>query len=84
MGIPPAARRTGFQTYTNMLYAYSLKRVADLLVGISRPAFAAEYQARASAVVKALQAHCFNGHYFTGGLAMAVDSDQDLSQHTQI
>jgi hypothetical protein len=84
MGIPPAAQRPGFQTYTNMLYAYSLKRVADLLVGIGRPALAAEYQARASAVVKAFRAHCFNGHFFTDCLAMTANLDKDLNQHTQI
>jgi hypothetical protein len=84
MGIPPAAGRTGVLSYTNMLYAYTLKRAANLLVATSRAALATEYSSRAEEIVHAIKTHCFDGRFFTDGLAIVSDTDKDLSQHSQV
>jgi hypothetical protein len=84
MGIPPAAEGTGYQTYTNSLYAYSLKLCAGLLNKIGRPALASEYKSRAAAVVQAIKMHCFNGKCFTDGLASMKGTYNDLSQTNQV
>ncbi|KAG4433501.1 hypothetical protein IFR05_011010 [Cadophora sp. M221] len=84
MGIPPAAERTGYQSYTNMLYAYTLKRAADFLEGVGRPTLAGEYRSRAAATVQAITKHCFNGSFFTDGLASVADPSRDLSQNGQV
>ena len=84
MGIPPAATRTGFCTYTSMLYAYTLQRMAMVLAGIQRAALAAEYKARADSLVQAIQKQCFDGHFFTDGLAAAAILSKDYSEHSQI
>ncbi|KFY74085.1 hypothetical protein V499_05867 [Pseudogymnoascus sp. VKM F-103] len=54
-GIPPAGERTRYLSFTNMLYAYTLKRAAKLLGGIGRPALASEYLSRADSIVEAIQ-----------------------------
>ncbi|KAL6409172.1 Bacterial alpha-L-rhamnosidase [Ilyonectria robusta] len=82
-GIPPAARRTGFQTFTNSLYAYTLKRLAAMLSDIGREDLAGTYNTRADAIVRAIRDHCFDGHYFTDGLAKQAEST-DYSQHNQV
>ncbi|KAH7147128.1 Six-hairpin glycosidase-like protein [Dactylonectria estremocensis] len=82
-GIPPAARRTGFQTFTNSLYAYTLKRLAAMLSDIGRENVAGEYNVRADAIVRAIRDHCFDGHYFTDGLARGAEPT-DYSQHNQV
>ncbi|KAH6706412.1 Six-hairpin glycosidase-like protein [Leptodontidium sp. MPI-SDFR-AT-0119] len=84
MGIPPAAERTRYQSYTNMLYAYTLKRAADLVEGVGRPALAGEYRSRAEATVQTVTKHCFNGNFFTDGLASTANPSQDLSQNGQV
>ncbi|KAK0100776.1 hypothetical protein ONS95_007225 [Cadophora gregata] len=84
MGIPPAAERTGYQSYTNMLYAYTLDRMSDLLEGVERPALAGEYKSRATATVQAIKKHCPNGNFYTDGLASTADPNQDLSQNSQV
>lgn len=83
-GIPPAGERTGYLSFTNMLYAYTLKRVANLLGGIGRPALASEYLSRADSIVEAIQKHCFDGNIFTDGLASVSKPDEDMSQHSQV
>ncbi|KGO46272.1 Bacterial alpha-L-rhamnosidase [Penicillium expansum] len=84
LGIPPAAVRTGFASFTNMLYAYTLKRISEVLLSVGRPGVAEEYQLRADATLLALKVHCFDGHFFTDGLASDADCDNDYSQHGQV
>ncbi|KAL3442861.1 Six-hairpin glycosidase [Aspergillus insuetus] len=84
MGIPPAAERTGFQSYTSMLYAYTLAATCPLLAAIGRPGMAEEYQIRANAIKGALVAHCFDGRFFTDGLVANADPGADYSQHAQV
>ncbi|KAL5343417.1 Six-hairpin glycosidase-like protein [Aspergillus crustosus] len=84
LGIPPAAERTGFQSYTNMLYAYTLKALGPLLTAIGRSSLAQEYQTRADTINAELLAHCFDGKFFTGGLVSTADQDADYSQNSQV
>lgn len=84
LGIPPAAERTGFSSYTNMLYAYTLKRISEVLVSVDRPGVAGEYQLRADATRLAVKAHCFDGRFFTDGIASEATCDNDYSQHGQV
>ncbi|KAK9482905.1 Six-hairpin glycosidase [Lipomyces starkeyi] len=82
-GIPPAARRTGFQTFTNSLYAYTLKRLAAMLSDIGRENLAGAYNSQADTIVRAIRDHCFDGRYFTDGLAGQAEPT-DYSQHNQV
>ena len=84
MGIPPAGERTGFLSYTSMLYAYALRASAKLVRSIGRQGMAEEYDWRSKLLVEAVQTHCFDGHFFTDGLAVKSDPAQDYSQHTQL
>lgn len=83
LGIPSAAERTGFQAFTNMLYAYSLRRISTVLVAIARPALAEEYEIRAKSAIEALKMHCFDGRFFTDGLAASSCRQSDYSQTSQ-
>lgn len=88
MGIPTAAATTGFQTFTNTLYAYTLRSAAAMVARVGRPALAAEYTARAESVLGAVREHCRpvgdDNFFFTDGLAASADLSRDLSQHNQI
>ena len=84
-GIPPAATRTGFSTYTNCLYIYTLKSAATILHALGRSSIADEYASRANAVLKAVKRHCFDGAFFTDGLAMpGGDQHSENSVHSQV
>ena len=83
-GIPPAAARTSVSTYTNHLYAYALKRAADLARVAGRPHLAGEYVERAEGVVRGLRTHCFDGTFFTDGRAGGADLAGDYSVHNQV
>ncbi|SPO00781.1 related to rhamnosidase B [Cephalotrichum gorgonifer] len=83
-GIPPAAARTGVSTYTNSLYAYGLKMAAKVMWAVGRTGLAEEYMARAAQVTRAVNTHCFDGHFFTDGLAGSADEGGDYSQHNQV
>ncbi|KAM5343422.1 hypothetical protein ACJ41O_011959 [Fusarium nematophilum] len=82
-GIPPAIARTGISTYANQLYAYSLENAAQLVSALGRTATACEYRSRAASIISALQAHCFDGEFFSDTLT-SVANPTDYSQHCQI
>jgi hypothetical protein len=84
-GIPPAAARTGISTYTNHLYAYALRRAAEVArAAAGRPHLAEEYLERAAGIVRAVRAHCFDGTFFTDSLAAGADAARDYSVHNQV
>ncbi|KAL2843340.1 Six-hairpin glycosidase-like protein [Aspergillus pseudoustus] len=83
-GVPPAVKRTGVSTYTNCLYAYTLKRLAWLLGFLDRKGLADEYTWRADSITTTVQKHCFDGEFFTDGLATEPVPNSDYSQHSQV
>jgi hypothetical protein len=83
-GIPPTAVRSGISTYTNSLYAYALKRAAEVARVAGRPHLAEEYLERAAGVVHALRTHCFDGTFFADSLATGADPARDYSVHNQV
>ncbi|KAG4435636.1 hypothetical protein IFR05_008883 [Cadophora sp. M221] len=83
-GIPPAAARTGFSTYTNCLYIYTLKNAATILRALGRSSTADEYTSRANVVLEAVKSHCFDGAVFTDGLARPGDRQLEYSVHSQV
>ncbi|KXJ91622.1 hypothetical protein Micbo1qcDRAFT_203688 [Microdochium bolleyi] len=95
-GIPPDAERTGFSTYTNCLYAFTLRRAAAMARSLGRRGVGDEYLSRAEHIARAVAEHCFDSAFFTDGLAApsagheneAKSSEQRLgplySQHNQV
>ncbi|KAM5353550.1 hypothetical protein ACJ41O_000200 [Fusarium nematophilum] len=84
-GIPPSVTKSGVSTYTNNLYACTLKIAATLqLTCGGRSALADEYSHRASRIVDAAKRHCFDGQYFTDSIAAGSDPRVDRSQHNQV
>jgi hypothetical protein len=83
-GIPPAVAKTGVSTYTNHLYAYTLKISAQLLSALGRTGLADEYLGRARRIVQSVNLHCFDGNFYTDGLASMSDVTTDYSQHNQV
>ncbi|KAL4724478.1 hypothetical protein ACLX1H_009094 [Fusarium chlamydosporum] len=84
-GIPPSAERSGISTYTNSLYAYTLKLAARLQSECAgRMSLADEYSHRAGLIVDAVKRHCFDGQYFTDSIASCSDPKVDRSQHNQV
>ncbi|KAI8718175.1 hypothetical protein NCS52_00595600 [Fusarium sp. LHS14.1] len=84
-GIPLSAAKSGISTYTNNLYAYTLRAAATLqLTCGARSALADEYSHRASQIVDAVKQHCFDGQYFTDSIAAGSDPMVDRSQHNQV
>ncbi|KAH7075726.1 Six-hairpin glycosidase-like protein [Paraphoma chrysanthemicola] len=82
MGIPP--QQTGYQTFTSLIYAYTLQSLARVVDLAGRPALAADYMARSGNVIDAVRKHCWDGSVFTDGLAITADYAQDISEHIQI
>ncbi|KAH7353461.1 Six-hairpin glycosidase-like protein [Plectosphaerella cucumerina] len=83
-GVPPASIRTGFSTYINCLYSYTLRRMAMLLTWLGRPGVAGEYVERAETINAAVLAHCYDGEFFTDGLAERPVPADEYSLHAQI
>ncbi|WQF77171.1 Putative six-hairpin glycosidase superfamily, alpha-L-rhamnosidase, six-hairpin glycosidase [Colletotrichum destructivum] len=84
MGIPTASQRTGTQTFTNFIYAYTLQTIAETVSHLGRPGLAAEYRLRAREIIQATRKHCWLHFAFTDGLAAKADQLLDFSQHNQI
>ncbi|KAM0269441.1 hypothetical protein ACHAQH_009730 [Verticillium albo-atrum] len=82
-GIPPSVEKTGVSTFTNHLYAYTLRAAAPHLAGLRRPGLAEEYLGRADAIIQALRVECFDGEFFTDSLTAGADREKDYSQHNQ-
>ncbi|KIL90202.1 hypothetical protein FAVG1_06941 [Fusarium avenaceum] len=83
-GIPPAAEESGISTYTNNLYAYTLKQAASVVAALGRPSLATDYYSRAGKLVDAIRLHCFDGRFFTDSLAVSAVQARDYSQHNQV
>lgn len=85
MGVPKAAD-TGYQTFTNMLYAHTAQRLILVLDAVGRPGVAQDLKGQVESIVAAVRQHCrvSGDGVFTDGLAKAADLDRDLSQHSQI
>jgi len=82
-GIPPLAERTGISTYTNTLYAYTLRLAATILVALDRREIAQEYLRRADKIIQAVREHCFDGEFFADSLAAEAERGKDYSQQNQ-
>jgi hypothetical protein len=82
-GIPPLAEQTGISTYTNQLYAYTLRHAAVIVLASGRSSLAQEYLQRADRIVAAVRDHCFDGEFFADSLASEADPMRDYSQLCQ-
>ncbi|KAJ0422801.1 Six-hairpin glycosidase-like protein [Aspergillus carlsbadensis] len=74
---------TGFMTYTNQLYAYALQRLSALELCLGRQSRSAEHVQRAESIARAVRIHCYDGTYFTDGLARLAEPIH-YSEHSQI
>ncbi|KAG5795637.1 hypothetical protein H9Q69_005316 [Fusarium xylarioides] len=82
-GVPPAAKDTGYLTYTNQLFAYTLQRLSSVELCLGKPSRADEHKHQAELIVHAVRNHCFDGTYFTDGLATLANHTH-YSEHCQI
>lgn len=83
-GIPPAAVEQGVSTYTNNLYAYTLKQAAAVMGALGRRSLAEEYVVRANQLVLAIRLRCFDGDMFTDSIVSAEGNHPSYSQHNQV
>ncbi|RBR19295.1 hypothetical protein FVER53590_08359 [Fusarium verticillioides] len=84
-GIPASVEKSGVSTYTNSLYAYTLRLAAKLQGECAgRLSLAEEYSHRAGLIVDAVKRHCFDGQYFTDSIAACSNPHTDRSQHNQV
>ncbi|PVH72287.1 glycoside hydrolase family 78 protein [Cadophora sp. DSE1049] len=83
-GVPTAVRRTGVSTYINCLYAYTLKGLAMVHGYLGRTESALAFKDRADAITTAVTLHCFDGDFFTDGLAQTPIPANEYSQHSQV
>lgn len=68
MGIPPAVERTGYNTFTSLLYAFTLKRASTFRW---RKGLREGFANRAEEVLSAVREHCLDQQtgFFTDGLS---------------
>ena len=83
-GVPPAGKITGFQTFASCIYAYTLRRLSNIVGLLHRPGLCSEYGMRSKAIAQSVRRHCFDGAFFTDGLADNAHPGADYSQHSQI
>ncbi|KAK9481751.1 hypothetical protein V1527DRAFT_85530 [Lipomyces starkeyi] len=84
MGIPPATKRSGFQTFASCLCGYSLEKLSGTLSHMGRIQLSEEYGTRSKAIARSIRDYCFNGSFFTDGLAQNAQQGTAYSQHSQI
>ncbi|KAF5593500.1 Bacterial alpha-L-rhamnosidase [Fusarium subglutinans] len=82
-GVPSAAKDTGFLTYTNQLFAYTLQRLSSLESCLGKRPRADEHSHQAELIIQAVRNHCFDGAYLTDGLA-TMATDNHYSEYCQI
>ncbi|KAF4428939.1 Six-hairpin glycosidase [Fusarium acutatum] len=82
-GVPPAAKDTGYLTYTNQLFAYTLQRLSSLELCLGKPPRAGQHEHQAELIVQAVKNYCFDGTYFTDGLTTLANHTH-YSKHCQI
>jgi hypothetical protein len=82
-GIPPTVKKNSVSTYTNNLYAYTLKLAGSLVEGVGRHALAEEYCSRASRIVQAVRQHCFDGELFTDSVYSKTETETVI-HHSQL
>jgi hypothetical protein len=86
-GFPAICESNGVFTFTNEIYAYTLKNAATLVRALGRRAQADEYEEQAMRVIEALRQHCFDGEFFTDSLVSTqklYDPAPKYSQHSQV
>jgi hypothetical protein len=83
-GIPPSAQTSGYLSFTNCLYAYTLKYAASSLQNLGHSMQAEVYSDRAKQTIHEVREHCYDGKFFTDGLAKDADHSRDYSPHSQI
>ncbi|CAK7203086.1 hypothetical protein SEUCBS139899_005815 [Sporothrix eucalyptigena] len=85
-GVPTAGRKSNCHTFFSMLYAIVLRQAACLAHDVGRPGHAVEYDARADALVAAVQAHCYDGRFFTDSTTDVLSNEGPTaySQHCQV
>jgi hypothetical protein len=82
-GVPPGARggERGHSTAITLLYAYALRRAAELEANVGTPGMAAEYRRRADAIGAATLARTW---HFGRGLLRDAPESNTFSQQTNV
>ncbi|KAH7339189.1 Six-hairpin glycosidase-like protein [Pyrenochaeta sp. MPI-SDFR-AT-0127] len=81
-GVPTSGRKSNRHTFFSLLYAYVLRKTAQLVRDVDRPGYASEYEARANEVLEAVRTQCYDGRFFTDSTFDVAD-DLAYSQHCQ-
>ncbi|KAJ5368297.1 uncharacterized protein N7496_008057 [Penicillium cataractarum] len=82
-GVPTSGRKSNRHAYFSMLYAYVLRKGAELIRHVGRPGNAEEYENRASRLLEAIRKNCYDGEFFTDSTVDVAD-DLSYSQHCQV
>lgn len=77
--MPRAYTSTGMATFNSLLYIVALMQAAEVCNFIGRRDTAAEYDARADTLRKAVNKHCFKDEIYSDGPGI-----QEYSQHSQV